>query len=119
MVARVRALLRRSRSENADGQILFEDIQLDVANHKVKRDNKRIKLGPTEFGLLKILMEKPGRVFSREHLLDRVWGNESYVEDRTVDVHIGRLRKALNSTGGPDLIRTVRGAGYAIDTPED
>ena len=119
MVARVRALLRRSRPENAEGQLLFEDIQLDVASHKVARDGKQIKLGPTEFGLLKVMIEKPGRVFSREHLLDRVWGGEAYVEDRTVDVHIGRLRKALKSANSPDLIRTVRGAGYALDTPED
>jgi two-component system, OmpR family, phosphate regulon response regulator PhoB len=119
MVARVRALLRRTRPENDEGQILFEDILLDLISHKVMRADKRIQLGPTEYRILKVLMEKPGRVFSRERLLDRVWGSDIHVEDRTVDVHIGRLRKALKADGGSDLIRTVRGSGYAIDEPEN
>ena len=119
MVARVRALLRRTRPENDEGQIIFEDILLDIVSHKVTRGDKRIALGPTEYRILKVLMEKPGRVYSRERLLDRVWGSDIDVEDRTVDVHIGRLRKALKANGGSDLIRTVRGSGYAIDTPED
>ncbi|MBT3701707.1 MAG: phosphate regulon transcriptional regulator PhoB [Alphaproteobacteria bacterium] len=118
MVARVRALLRRTRPENDEGQIIFEDILLDIVSHKVTRGDKRIALGPTEYRILKVLMEKPGRVYSRERLLDRVWGSDIHVEDRTVDVHVGRLRKALKSTGGPDLIRTVRGSGYAIDNPD-
>ena len=118
MVARVHALLRRTRPENDEGQIVFEDILLDIISHRVTRGDKRIQLGPTEYRILKVLMEKPGRVYSRERLLDRVWGAEIHVEDRTVDVHIGRLRKALKADGGSDLIRTVRGAGYSIDTQE-
>jgi len=118
MVARVRALLRRTRPENDEGQILFEDVLLDVISHKVTRDGQRIQLGPTEYRILKVLMGKPGRVYSRERLLDRVWGSGIYVEARTVDVHIGRLRKALKAHGGTDLIRTVRGSGYAIDKEE-
>ena len=119
LVARVRALLRRTRPENAEGQIIFENILLDIISHKVTRDDKRISLGPTEYRILKVLMEKPGRVYSREQLLNRVWGPDIHVEDRTVDVHIGRLRKALKADGGSDLIRTVRGSGYAIDSDKD
>ena len=118
VVARVRALLRRSRPENADGQIMFADIMMDTTGHKVTRNGKRVQLGPKEYSLLKILIEKPGRVFSRTHLLDRVWGVDVHVEDRTVDVHIGRLRKALKAAGGPNMVRTVRGSGYALDLPE-
>ena len=119
LVARVRALLRRTRPENAEGQIVFEDILLDIISHKVVRGDRRIALGPTEYRILKVLMEKPGRVYSREQLLNRVWGPDIHVEDRTVDVHIGRLRKALKADGGSDLIRTVRGSGYAIDSDRD
>ena len=95
-------------------QLEFSDILLDAETHKVSRDGKELKLGPTEFRLLTTFMEKPGRVWSREQLLDRVWGRDIYVDTRTVDVHIGRLRKALAIHGGDDLIRTVRGAGYAL-----
>ena len=94
----------------------YADISMDLAQHKVSRKGKGIHLGPIEYKLLKTLIGKPGRVFSRDRLLDLVWGREVYVEDRTVDVHIRRLRKALNDSGGADLIRTVRGEGYAIDS---
>ncbi|NQV55025.1 MAG: winged helix-turn-helix domain-containing protein, partial [Rhodospirillales bacterium] len=101
----------------AGGGILeFEDIKIDLATHKVTRGEKAVHLGPTEYRLLSTLMERPGRVFSREQLLDLVWGRDIYVEERTVDVHIRRLRKALNDPGGADLIRTVRGAGYSLDS---
>lgn len=92
----------------------FEGIRLDSETYKVSRDGKPLKLGPTEFRLLSTFMEKPGRVWSREQLLDRVWGRDIYVDTRTVDVHIGRLRKALGQHGGEDVVRTVRGAGYAL-----
>ena len=92
----------------------YEDITLDPETHRVTRSGSEIKLGPTEFRLLSTLMEKPGRVWSREQLLDRVWGRDIYVDTRTVDVHIGRLRKSLTHTGGADPLRTVRGAGYAL-----
>ena len=97
------------------GQVLvYEDIELDAETHRVTRGGRPLKLGPTEFRLLATLMEKPGRVWSREQLLDRVWGRDIYVDTRTVDVHIGRLRKALMQQGGNDPLRTVRGAGYAL-----
>ena len=97
------------------GQVLlFEDIQLDAETHRVTRGSDMLKLGPTEFRLLATLMEKPGRVWSREQLLDRVWGRDIYVDTRTVDVHVGRLRKVLMQNGGSDPLRTVRGAGYAL-----
>lgn len=115
VIARVKALLRRSKTETSEGHLTLADILMDTVSHKVSRSGQSIHLGPTEFKILRVLMEKPGRVFSRENLLDRAWGTEVYVEERTVDVHMRRLRKALNSDGGPDLIRTVRGAGYAID----
>ncbi len=92
----------------------FEDIALDSETHRVTRGGLTLKLGPTEFRLLATLMEKPGRVWSREQLLDRVWGRDIYVDTRTVDVHVGRLRKALMHHGGTDPLRTVRGAGYAL-----
>jgi len=92
----------------------FEDIKLDSESHRVYRREEVLKLGPTEFRLLATFMEKPGRVWSREQLLDRVWGRDIYVDTRTVDVHIGRLRKALCQHGGEDPVRTVRGAGYAL-----
>ncbi|MEC3862394.1 phosphate regulon transcriptional regulator PhoB [Mesobacterium sp. TK19101] len=114
LMARVRAHLRRTRPSSV-GQVLdYEDIRLDSETHRVTRDGQDLKLGPTEFRLLATFMEKPGRVWSREQLLDRVWGRDIYVDTRTVDVHIGRLRKALCIHGGDDPLRTVRGAGYAL-----
>ena len=114
LMARVRTQLRRVRPSTV-GQVLeFEDITLDAESHRVVRSGTELKLGPTEFRLLSPFMEKPGRVWSREQLLDRVWGRDIYVDTRTVDVHIGRLRKALNQHGGGDPVRTVRGAGYAL-----
>jgi two-component system phosphate regulon response regulator PhoB len=115
VVARIKALLRRANPASASEALEYADILMDLAQHKVSRSGRAIHLGPTEFRLLKTLMEKPGRVFSRERLLDMVWGRDVYVEDRTVDVHIRRLRKALNEVGDMDMIRTVRGEGYAID----
>lgn len=114
LMARVRAQLRRTRPATVGQRLQFEDILLDAETHKVFRRDKLLKLGPTEFRLLSTFMEKPGRVWSREQLLDRVWGRDIYVDTRTVDVHIGRLRKALCQHGGPDPVRTVRGAGYAL-----
>ncbi len=114
LMARVRAQLRRTRPAAAGLRLEFEDIILDAETHRVTRDGSEVKLGPTEFRLLSTLMEKPGRVWSREQLLDRVWGRDIYVDTRTVDVHIGRLRKSLTTTGGADPLRTVRGAGYSL-----
>ena len=111
LMARVKAQLRRSRPSSAGVRLEFQDIILDAETHRVTRSDQPLKLGPTEFRLLSTFMEKPGRVWSREQLLDRVWGRDIYVDSRTVDVHIGRLRKAL---GSPDVLRTVRGAGYAL-----
>ncbi|MDQ2092789.1 phosphate regulon transcriptional regulator PhoB [Rhodalgimonas zhirmunskyi] len=114
LMARVRSQLRRVRPATVGERLEYEDIILDAATHRVTRDEKPLKLGPTEFRLLATFMEKPGRVFSRDQLLDRVWGRDIYVDTRTVDVHIGRLRKALTVHGGDDPLRTVRGAGYAL-----
>lgn len=114
LMARTRALLRRTRPSAVGATLEYEDLRLDAETHRVSRGGKALKLGPTEFRLLSTLMEKPGRVWSREQLLDRVWGRDIYVDTRTVDVHIGRLRKALCVHGGEDLLRTVRGAGYAL-----
>ncbi|SMX35645.1 phosphate regulon transcriptional regulator PhoB [Maliponia aquimaris] len=114
LMARVRAQLRRTRPAAAGLALEYQDILLDSETHRVTRAGKELKLGPTEFRLLTTLMEKPGRVWSREMLLDRVWGRDIYVDTRTVDVHIGRLRKALCQFGGDDPLRTVRGAGYAL-----
>lgn len=114
LMARVRAHLRRARPSTVGVVLQFQDITLDSETHRVTRAGKAIKLGPTEFRLLATLMEKPGRVLSRDQLLDRVWGRDIYVETRTVDVHIGRLRKALCTDGGDDILRTVRGTGYAL-----
>lgn len=114
LMARARAQLRRVRPSTAGVVLEFEDIRLDPETHRVYRANNVLKLGPTEFRLLTTFMEKPGRVWSREALLDRVWGRDIYVDTRTVDVHIGRLRKALCQFGGEDPLRTVRGAGYAL-----
>ncbi|TAL29372.1 phosphate regulon transcriptional regulator PhoB [Phenylobacterium sp.] len=116
LVARIRALLRRTRPELVDERLEYADLMLDRGRHRVTRGGKDIHLGPTEYRLLDFLMQRPGRVFSRERLLDAVWGANTYVEVRTVDVHVGRLRKALRQEGQPDLIRTVRSAGYALDT---
>jgi two-component system phosphate regulon response regulator PhoB len=116
LVARIRALLRRTRPELVDERLEYADLALDRARHRVTRGGKDVHLGPTEYRLLDFLMQRPGRVFSRERLLDAVWGANTYVEVRTVDVHVGRLRKALRQPGAPDLIRTVRSAGYALDT---
>jgi two-component system phosphate regulon response regulator PhoB len=112
-MARVRAQLRRVRPATQGQVFSFDDITLDTETHRAARAGQAIKLGPTEFRLLVTFMEKPGRVWSRDMLLDRVWGWDVYVDTRTVDVHVGRLRKALKA-GGPDPIRTVRGAGYAL-----
>lgn len=114
LMARVRSQLRRVRPSTVGQRLEFDDIVLDSESHKVQRGTNEIKLGPTEFRLLSTFMEKPGRVWSREQLLDRVWGRDIYVDTRTVDVHIGRLRKALTQSGGSDPVRTVRGAGYAL-----
>lgn len=114
LMARVRTQLRRVRPALVGECLTFDDIALDAGTHRVMRGEIEIRLGPTEFRLLSTFMEKPGRVWSREQLLDRVWGRDIYVDTRTVDVHIGRLRKALCREGGTDPIRTVRGAGYAL-----
>jgi len=114
LMARVRTQLRRTRPSTVGERLDYDDITLDAETHRVLRDGQEIKLGPTEFRLLSTFMEKPGRVWSREQLLDRVWGRDIYVDTRTVDVHIGRLRKALTQHGGEDPVRTVRGAGYAL-----
>ncbi|MCW5724147.1 MAG: phosphate regulon transcriptional regulator PhoB [Maricaulaceae bacterium] len=115
LFARIRAVMRRIRPGLADDQVRVGDIVMDRVAHRVKRAGQEIHLGPTEFRLLDYLMQHPRRVFSREQLLDAVWGSDVYVEARTVDVHIGRLRKALNAVGGKDPIRTVRSAGYSLD----
>jgi two-component system, OmpR family, phosphate regulon response regulator PhoB len=115
LLARVRAVLRRIRPGLADDRLVFSDIVVDRVSHRVKRGDRDIHLGPTEFRLLDYFMQHPGRVFSREQLLDAVWGSDVYVEARTVDVHVGRLRKALNEGTEIDPIRTVRSAGYALD----
>lgn len=114
LMARVRTQLRRVRPSTVGQVLVYDDIQLDSETFRVTRGSQTLKLGPTEFRLLSTFMEKPGRVWSRDQLLDRVWGRDIYVDTRTVDVHVGRLRKVLMSTGGPDPVRTVRGAGYAL-----
>ncbi len=116
LVARVGAVLRRVRPALAGEPLLHGDLAMDTVSYKVRRDGEIIPLGPTEFRLLKHFLEHPGRVFSRERLLDSVWGHDSDIEPRTVDVHIRRLRKALNTGGKSDIIRTVRSAGYALDS---
>ncbi len=114
LMARVRTQLRRTRPAAAGVVLTFKDITLDPERHRASRADQDLKLGPTEFRLLLTLMEKPGRVLSREQLLDLVWGRDIFVDARTVDVHVARLRKALARNGGTDPIRTVRGAGYAL-----
>jgi two-component system phosphate regulon response regulator PhoB len=115
LTARIRALLRRTRPELVDERLEFADIVLDRASRRVTRSGRNVHLGPTEFRLLDFLMQRPGRVFTRERLMDAVWGPNTYVELRTVDVHVGRLRKALRANGAEDPIRTVRSAGYSLD----
>jgi two-component system phosphate regulon response regulator PhoB len=116
LLARMRALLRRSGGVPAKGQLTFHDISMDLAAHRVMRNGRALHLGPTEFRLLEFFMQHPKRVFAREEVLDAVWGRDIHVEPRTVDVHIRRLRKVLNGDGELDVIRTVRAAGYALDT---
>ncbi|WP_020187128.1 phosphate regulon transcriptional regulator PhoB [Methylopila sp. 73B] len=115
LVARVRALLRRAKPEHVADVLKAGDIELDRGSHRVRRQTREIHLGPTEFRLLEFLMQSAGRVFTREQLLDGVWGRDVYIDERTVDVHVGRLRKAINRGRQQDPIRTVRGAGYAFD----
>ncbi|WP_417318995.1 phosphate regulon transcriptional regulator PhoB [Emcibacter sp.] len=115
LIARINAILRRIRPALSGETLEYAGIVMDTASHKVSRDGTALHLGPTEYRMLKHFMENPGRVFSREQLLDSVWGNDIYVESRTVDVHIRRLRKALNIDQSPNIIRTVRSAGYALD----
>ena len=115
LVARAGAVLRRVRPALAGERLSFADIEMDLVAHKVKRGGQTVALGPTEFRLLRHFMEQPGRVYSRERLLDAVWSHDADIELRTVDVHIRRLRQALNANGGSDVIRTVRSAGYALD----
>jgi two-component system phosphate regulon response regulator PhoB len=115
LCARIRAVLRRIRPGLAEDQVRHGDISIDRVAHRVRRDGAEIHLGPTEFRLLDHFMRHPGRVFSREQLLDAVWGSDVYVETRTVDVHIGRLRRALGGAAGVDPIRTVRSAGYSLN----
>ncbi len=115
LMARLRALLRRTQPTPTKGTLNYQDIVMDLSAHRVTRGGRYVHLGPTEFRLLQFLMEHPGQVFSREELLNAVWGPDIYVEPRTVDVHIRRLRKALNGEAESDVIRTVRAAGYALD----
>jgi two-component system phosphate regulon response regulator PhoB len=119
LVARVGALLRRTNPAHVASLLAAGDIELDRDTRRIRRGGATLHLGPTEYKLLEFLIRKPGRVFSREQLLDGVWGREAYVDERTVDVHIGRLRKALSPAGEPDPIRTVRGAGYSFDETYD
>lgn len=115
LMSRIGAVLRRVRPALAGDALTYADIDMDLGGHKVRRGGKPVQLGPTEFRLLRHLMEQPGRVFSRERLLDAVWSHDPDIDERTVDVHVRRLRKALNEGGRPDLIRTVRSAGYSLD----
>ena len=119
LVARIRAVLRRARPSGADEMLTYSGIAMDLAAHRVIRNGRNVHLGPTEFRLLRFFMERPGRVFTREQLLDGVWGRDLYVELRTVDVQIRRLRKAINADGEREPIRTVRSAGYALDDQPD
>ncbi|WP_336487833.1 phosphate regulon transcriptional regulator PhoB [Methylobacterium nigriterrae] len=115
LLARVRALLRRAKPAHVASLLIAGDIELDRMSHRIRRSGREIHLGPTEFKLLEFLMQSPGRVFSREQLLDGVWGHDVYIDERTVDVHVGRLRKAINRPRQSDPIRTVRGSGYSFD----
>ena len=116
LVARVGAVLRRVRPALAGEQLVYADLEMDVAAHRVRRAGEQVSLGPTEFRLLRHFLEHPGRVFSRERLLDAVWSHDPDIDARTVDVHVRRLRQALNAGDRPDLIRTVRSAGYSLDS---
>jgi two-component system, OmpR family, phosphate regulon response regulator PhoB len=116
LMARVKAMLRRVRPNSISSMLKCGDLELDRETYRVHRRSREIRLGPTEFKLLEFFMSSPGRVFSRAQLLDGVWGHDIYVDERTVDVHVGRLRKALNISNMPDVIRTVRGAGYSMET---
>ena len=118
LLARIRALLRRSGTVATKGTLTFLDLTMDQDAHRVTRNTRALHLGPTEYRLLEFFLSHPGRVFSREQLLDAVWGRDIHVEPRTVDVHIRRLRKAVNADGEADIIRTVRSAGYALDLEE-
>ena len=113
LIARIKANLRKAGS--SDIELSYADITLNTATHRVRRNNDTVKLGPTEFKLLQVFLKRPQRVFSRAQLLDLVWGADIYVDERTVDVHVGRLRKALNASGKTNVIRTIRSAGYALD----
>lgn len=113
LIARIKANLRRAGEDNET--FSFADITMNIETHRVRRGDDVIKLGPTEFKLLKTFLSRPKKVWSRAQLLDRVWGTDIYVDERTVDVHMGRLRKAINAGGRNDVIRTIRGAGYALD----
>jgi two-component system phosphate regulon response regulator PhoB len=115
LVARLRAVMRRSQPATSGETLRFADLSMDLSAHRVARNGRVLHLGPTEYRLLRFFMQHPGRVFSREQLLDGVWGHDVYVEPRTVDVHIRRLRKAINGPGEEDVVRTVRSAGYALD----
>ena len=115
LLARVGAVLRRARPALAGERLAYSDLEMDVEAHRLRRAGKSVQLGPTEFRLLRHFMEQPGRVFSRERLLDAVWSHDSEIDARTVDVHVRRLRRALNEGGRPDVIRTVRSAGYSLD----
>ncbi len=115
LVARLRAVIRRTQPVPTDNVLRYADLAMDLAAHRVSRAGKAVHVGPTEFRLLRHFLQNPGRVFSREQLLDRVWGPDVELEIRTVDVHIRRLRQALNLHGGSDLLRTVRSVGYALD----
>jgi two-component system phosphate regulon response regulator PhoB len=116
LLARMRALLRRANPVPMRGSLAFADIALDLATHRAQRNGRSLALGPTEYRLLEFFLQHPRRVFSREELLNAVWGADIHVEPRTVDVHIRRLRKVINAPGEQDLVRTVRTAGYALDT---
>ncbi|MBI37591.1 MAG: phosphate regulon transcriptional regulatory protein PhoB [Alphaproteobacteria bacterium] len=119
LIARVKAVIRRARPIFDKDALSYADIVMDLASHRVSRGNQSIDLGPTEFRLLRFLLERPGRVFEREQLLDHVWGQDADIEPRTVDVHIRRLRMAINLPGSPDVIRTVRSAGYSLEVDTD
>jgi len=115
LLARIRSLLRRAKPERVASVLGAGDLELDREKKRVSRSGREVHLGPTEFRLLEFLMQNPGRVYTREQLLDGVWGRDIYIDERTVDVHVGRLRRALNRGREPDPVRTVRGAGYSFD----
>ena len=116
LCSRVKAILRRTKNKNTNKKLKYADIEMDLVSHKTKRNGRNIKLGPKEFKLLKNFLEQPQRVFSRNQLLDKIWGENIYVEQRTVDVHIRRLRKAITAENEKNIIRTVRDAGYSLET---